>query len=99
MKHIEPSALIDDMRSIIAQTERLLQATADDASDKAVQARAKAAASLHNARKRLSLTERELLSRARYVARTVDRFVRDNPWRSIGAAALGGLVAGLIARK
>ena len=58
--------------------------------------RARAAESLRQARERLGALEDELFSRARDAARDTDRYVRDNPWQSIGIAAGVGLLLGLL---
>ena len=66
----------------------------------AADARARAAESLRQARERLQSLEGEMLVRARDAARETDRYVRDNPWQSLGIAASVGLLLGLlIARR
>jgi ElaB/YqjD/DUF883 family membrane-anchored ribosome-binding protein len=70
--------------------------TANVAGERAQDARTRAAESLRQARERLQGVEEELVTRARDAARDTDRYVRDNPWQSIGIAAGVGLLLGLL---
>jgi ElaB/YqjD/DUF883 family membrane-anchored ribosome-binding protein len=81
--------LMDELRSVIANAEELLRATADQAGPKVQEARARAEESLRSARDRLESTGREL-----------DTQVRAHPWAAVGVAAGIGLVVGiLLSRK
>jgi ElaB/YqjD/DUF883 family membrane-anchored ribosome-binding protein len=94
----EPSTrkLMEDLRTVVADAEALLNATAHDASDKARDARQRATGSVEQARKRLEELEADLAARAKAAADDAGRYVKDNPWQSIGIAAGVGVVIGLI---
>ena len=96
MREIDSRELVHDMRKIIEEAEKLLQATAGDASEKIVQARSKAEKAMQDARRRLGNAEELALFRARQAVRAADRTIRSNPWESLGIAAAVGLVAGII---
>ena len=92
--------LIEDLKSVAASAEALLAATASDASERVRDARRRASDSLEKARVRLDGFEQEIKDRATAAAREVDRYVHENPWPTIAAAAgLGTLVGLLLARR
>ena len=96
MYEIDSRELVHDMQKIIAEAEKLLQATAGDASEKVVQARATAEKALHDARRRLGTAQERAVIRAREAVKATDRTIRTNPWQSMGVAAMVGLIAGVI---
>lgn len=92
--------ILDDLSRVVDDAENLMRETADVAGERAADARARATESLRQARERLQSLEDEMLVRARDAARETDRYVRDNPWQSLGIAASVGLLLGLlIARR
>ena len=88
--------LMNDLRAVAADTEALLQATAGDVSERAASARSRAQESLRNARERLAEAQQDLMVRTRAAAQAADKYVHDNPWPAIGAAAGVGFVIGLL---
>lgn len=96
MSEASTRKLMEDLRTVVADAEALLSATAHDASDKARDARERASGSVEQARKRLEELEEQLTARAKAAADDAHRYVRDNPWQSIGIAAAVGVVVGLI---
>lgn len=88
--------LIADLKTVIADAEDLLRATAGQAGDKVAAARAKAEAGLERARTRLKELEGELAERGRQAARATDEFVHREPWKAVGIAAGIGLIVGLL---
>jgi ElaB/YqjD/DUF883 family membrane-anchored ribosome-binding protein len=92
--------LMDDLKTVAADAEALMAATASDASERVREARKRAGESLQKARARLGALEDELKSRATAAAREVDHYVHENPWPAIAAAAgIGALIGLLIARR
>jgi len=88
--------ILDDLRRVVDDAETLMRETAGLAGEGAQAARAKTAESLRHARERLQSMEEELIAHARTVAHETDRYVRHNPWQSIGFAAGVGLLAGVL---
>jgi ElaB/YqjD/DUF883 family membrane-anchored ribosome-binding protein len=88
--------LVDDMRTVIADAEELLRATASVAGDKIVVARERIQDSLYRAKVKLAETEGVLLDRTRQAARLTDDYVHDNPWQAVGIAAGVGLLVGML---
>ncbi|HUO95322.1 MAG TPA: DUF883 family protein [Steroidobacteraceae bacterium] len=96
MSEASTRKLMEDLRTVVADAEALLSATAHDASEKARDARERATGSVEQARKRLEELEEDLRKRAQAAADDAGRYVKDNPWQSIGIAAAVGVVVGLI---
>lgn len=92
--------LMDDLKVVAADAEALLAATAGDASERVREARKRATESIGQARARLGALEEEVKARAAAAARDVDRYVRENPWSAVAAAAgLGAILGILLARR
>ncbi len=88
--------LMADFRVVIADAEELLKATAHDAGEKAVAARAKIQEHLLEAKARLADAEEAVILRTKQAARVTDQYVHDNPWKAVGIAAGVGLLIGML---
>jgi ElaB/YqjD/DUF883 family membrane-anchored ribosome-binding protein len=88
--------LVTDMKTVIADAEELLKATAGAAGDRVNAARARAEETLRAARQKLSQVDDMVIGRAKDAARATDDYVRENPWGAVGIAALAGLVVGVL---
>ena len=94
--NVSKDKLVQDFRSVVADAEELLRATASQAGEKVAVARERIQDSLHNAKVKLAEAEDIIVQRSRQAARATDDFVRENPWQSVGAAVGIGLVIGLL---
>jgi ElaB/YqjD/DUF883 family membrane-anchored ribosome-binding protein len=88
--------IVQDLKAVVSDAEALMHATAGDASERAVKARARAEESLRNARTRIIDLEQQMMARAKAAAQATDDYVHENPWPSIGIAAGVAFVAGLL---
>ena len=88
--------LVSDMKSVIADAEDMLHATADQAGEKVASLRARIQDRLQGARARLREAETVLVDKTRAAARATDVYVHESPWTAIGVAAGVGLLVGLI---
>ena len=92
--------LADDMKSIIADAEELLKATASATGERILAARTRAEASLRSARERLANLDDVALAQVKEVAKGADDYVHEHPWGAVGIAAVAGLLLGvLISRR
>ena len=97
MKHVNTDKLVDDLRAVVRDAEELLKATAGQAGEHVAQVRERAEESLRTAREKLAaFADFDATGRLRDAAERADSHVRNNPWISIGAGALAGLVVGLL---
>ncbi|TMH07971.1 MAG: DUF883 domain-containing protein [Betaproteobacteria bacterium] len=85
-----------DLRTLIADAEELLRATAGQTGNGASALRDKVSATLERAKVSLADTQAEALARAKAAGQAADRYVHDNPWTAVGAAAGVGLLIGLL---
>lgn len=88
--------LLGDLQSVVRDAEALLQATATLTGEKVESVRAKAQASLHQAKARLAGAQGEALQQVREAAASADEYVHKNPWQAVGVAAGVGFVLGLL---
>lgn len=88
--------LIADFKVVIADAEELLRATAQDASEKAVAARARIETHLADAKAKLANLEEAVAVRAKQAADATDQYVRANPWKAVGIAAGVGVLLGML---
>lgn len=92
--------LLEDLHRVVADAEDLLQATASQAGESAVAARARIQRSLEAARGRMADAEAALVDRTKEAAKATDQYVHDNPWKAIGmSACVGAIIGMLIARR
>lgn len=91
----EQQKLVTDMKSVIADAEDMLQATADQAGDKVASLRARIQERLQGAKVRLSDAEAALVDKTRAAARATDTYVHESPWTAVGIAVGVGLLVGL----
>ncbi len=96
---ITSDKLASDLRTIIADAEELLRATANQAGEKVAAARARVQDSLDSAKLKLELLGEEAADQARAAVRATDDYVHDHPWQAVGIAALVGLVLGMMVSR
>ena len=90
--------LVSDLKTLVADAEELLRATASQAGDKIGVARQKIEQSLIEGKKALADAEKNLVQKSKEAADVADDYVRENPWNAVGIAAGVGLVLGLLIR-
>ncbi|KZE32746.1 ElaB/YqjD/DUF883 family membrane-anchored ribosome-binding protein [Crenobacter luteus] len=91
--------LLADVRSVLNSTEELLAAAGDEGGEKTQELKAKVAANLKLAKARLVEAEHAAVEKARAAARATDQYVHENPWKSIGVAAAGAFLLGLLVSR
>jgi ElaB/YqjD/DUF883 family membrane-anchored ribosome-binding protein len=88
--------LIKDFRSVIADTEDLLKATASQTGEKVAAVRARLEDNLVATKQRLADLEEGLIERTKAAARATDELVHEHPWQSVGIAAAVGFLLGML---
>ena len=92
--------LMEDLRLVVADAEALLQATADEAGEGAIAARARIQKSLQGVKESLADVEEAVVGRTKQAAKVTDQYVHENPWKAIGiSACVGAIIGMLIARR
>jgi len=85
-----------DFKVVVADTEALLKATANQGGEKLAEVRAKAEESLRVVKARMAEAQAALLVKTKEAAKVTDAYVHENPWKAIGVSAGVGLVIGLL---
>ncbi|WP_136247532.1 DUF883 family protein [Halomonas borealis] len=92
--------LKQDLQHLSQTVEELVNATADDSRHNIKELRERAEQRLHETRARLEARGGRAYHDARETvtqqADACDRYVRDNPWTSIGIGAAAGVVIGML---
>lgn len=92
--------LVSDMKSVIADAEDMLHATADQAGERVASLRARITDRLKDARVRLADAEAVLVRKSREAARVTDAYVHESPWQSVGiGVGLGFLLGFILGRR
>jgi len=89
--------IISDTKILVADVEELLKATASHTGEKVAAARVRLQMAVVNANETIAMN-------VRHAAHETDRYVHENPWKSVGitagvAAGVGLLVGLLIGRQ
>ncbi len=91
--------LLADFKVLVADTEELLKATANQAGERATVARQRIGNSLEEAKKSLNEAENLLIGKTKEATKKAEVYVRENPWNALGIAAGAGLLFGLLIRR
>jgi len=90
------SKVVEDLQAVIRDAEELLKNTSDEAGSQFQSAKARFSSTLKNAKSTLADTQDSFVARTKEAAASTDKYVQENPWRSVGAVALAGLLIGLV---
>lgn len=88
--------LMADLRLLVGDAEKLLDATAGQASEATSEVRTRIQATLAQARSSLGQLQESAVARAKAASKATDEYVHENPWKSIGVAAGIGLLVGVV---
>lgn len=88
--------LTAQMKTVLANTEELLNATSGEAGDVIKSIRSRVEEALRSARIDLRSFEHDVIEKAGAAAEETDKYVHNNPWLAIGTAAGLGLIIGII---
>ena len=99
MEQVSREKLVGDLRTVMADAEELLKATASQTGERIAAIRAKAEESMKVAKARLLEQEAAALAKTKEAAKATDEYVRANPWMAVGIAALAGLILGILAAR
>jgi len=88
------AALADELRNVVRQAEELLGAVADDSSEAVSALRERVYSAVDTAKTRLSGLEEQAQEVTQRAASAVEKYVRENPWTTVGIAVGVGLLLG-----
>jgi ElaB/YqjD/DUF883 family membrane-anchored ribosome-binding protein len=88
--------LMTECRRLVADAEALMHRAANLSGEALMLARGEVDQRLMLLRERYDALATEATRRGKHARDVTDRYVRDNPWRSVGAAAAIGAVVGVL---
>jgi len=96
LNEVTKAQLVAEFKTVIADAEALIKATANQGGEKVDQLRAQAETSLASAKLKLDDLHEDLIEKGREAVKATDDYVQENPWKAVGIAAGIGLVIGLL---
>lgn len=98
--HMTTEALRTDLANVMRDAEALMKASAGHGGEKVDEARTRILESLESAKRRLLEIERSAVRQGEEAVEATEKYVKSNPWQSVGIAAGVGLILGvLLARR
>lgn len=91
--------LVKDIKTVIGDSDVLLRGIAGAAADSYTATRTRVEGKLGEAKSRFNESRAEIAARARGLADTGQAYVKDNPWKVVGATAIVGLAIGYLLRR
>jgi ElaB/YqjD/DUF883 family membrane-anchored ribosome-binding protein len=88
-----------DLKALVGDAETLLRATANDASEKAREARARLSAAVEKAKTTCADLQQQGLAAAKQAGQRIDDTIRDHPYEAIGVALGVGVLLGALLRR
>jgi ElaB/YqjD/DUF883 family membrane-anchored ribosome-binding protein len=99
MNDVTKAELVAEFKTVIADAEALIKATANQGGEKVDQLRSQAEASLASAKDKIEDLHEDLIEKGREAVKATDDYVQENPWKAVGIAAGIGLVIGLLVSR
>ena len=85
-----------DMKLLVKDAQAMLTAAASLTGDKADELRTRGMELLDRAMGKASQYQGQAVVKSKELAQTADVYVKDNPWRTVAAAASVGLLVGIL---
>ena len=85
-----------EVENLITDVEELIERLADSADPAVVQIRARVSEAVRRTRRAITIGASEAQRQARSALVAGDSYVHEQPWEAIGAAAVAGLLIGLL---
>lgn len=99
MNEVTKAQLVAEFKTVIADAEALIKATANQGGEKVEQLRTQAESSLAAAKVKIDDLHEDLVEKGREAVKATDDYVQENPWKAVGIAAGLGLVIGLLVSR
>lgn len=97
--NVDKEQLVEEFKALVADTEQLLQHSAELTGDKAEELRGQINSSLKRARQALSSTEQAMLERGKEALNSSEEYVREHPLQSLAIGAGVGFLLGLLVSR
>lgn len=88
--------LVTDFRTLINDTEALVQATTAQAGDKISDIRNRAQEAANKVKPQLADLQSTVVERAKSTAAATEHYVQQHPWATVGIATAVGMLPGML---
>lgn len=92
-------ALENDLKAVVGDAGKLLNEVANSSVEEFAAARNRLEAKFDEACASLHATQTALNGKAKYAADCTQKYVSDNPWKSLGVIAAVGLIIGALSSR
>jgi len=96
MQWADKDKLLNELRTVINDTEELLRMTEGQLGDAATGIRERMTLRLNQASKELHHLQHVAVEKAKEAGHATDEYVNENPWKSVGIGTGLGLIVGLL---
>lgn len=93
------NALVKDLKGVVGDADQLLNQLVNSTTEEFTSARSKIETSLADTRARLHEARMVVSERACFAADATQKYVHENPWKTVGLIAGLGLVIGILSRR
>jgi ElaB/YqjD/DUF883 family membrane-anchored ribosome-binding protein len=99
MGNSSKEALMDDLKRVVADAEQLIKEAADCSVEGFAALRGRCESKLVEARAKIDRTSAAVVREARHATDVTHAYVKDNPWKTMGAFAAAGVILGILLRR
>lgn len=92
-------ALVQDLKNVVGDAEAMIKQLANASAEEYSALSSKVDARLNEARNRLEVAGNQVIESARDAADATQKYVKENPWKSVAIAAAGVLIGLLVHRS
>lgn len=96
---VRKDALVKDLKSVVGDVDKLAKEMAYSTSEGFIAARTQVEEGFDKAKSRLDSTRHAIVEKAKVVSNATNEYVKENPWKVFGVAAVAGLAIGLFMRR
>jgi ElaB/YqjD/DUF883 family membrane-anchored ribosome-binding protein len=96
---VQPNPVSRDVQNVVSEAQELLKTVKDEGATQLEAVRGKMQAQYDVAREKFGEIQTTVTEGAKVAASSTDAYVRSNPWRAVGIAAVAGAVIGLLATR
>ncbi len=93
------NSLARDTQNVVTEAQELLKTVKEEGATKLDQVKSTVGAQLDVAKEKFGELQTTVQEGAKVAYTTTDEYVRDNPWRAVGIAAVAGALIGFLATR
>ena len=96
---VQPNQVGRDVQNVVSEAQELLKTVKDEGATQLDAVRGTMQEQYNAAREKFGEIQSSVTEGAKVAATSTDAYVRSNPWRAVGIAAVAGAVIGFLATR